>query len=199
MNNEKISEIDRKIEGLELKRERLKSEKGTRDYLAQSIALEKLSKEHKSVYSLKWLLLIFLVIVDSLPVTFKALTRRGPYDDYLDLSEFIHSHKAKAKKEAFIRTFEDYIIPTEKKEIILSEIFKRIKLHVDFTEKVNSCLLNEKAKLRNQLLEATLRGEENGRYPQNADRLCDLQNEGIMKEIEDLIRTISLEGSRGQK
>ena len=35
-----------------------------------------------------WFLIIFFILVDILPVTWKGLTNKGPYDEYLNEIEF---------------------------------------------------------------------------------------------------------------
>jgi hypothetical protein len=60
------------------------------NYLAREIALERLEVKPiggKTVQWTKWFLIIFFILVDILPVSFKAATKPGEYDRLLDLEK----------------------------------------------------------------------------------------------------------------
>ncbi len=56
----------------------------SRDYLEREKALGRLSGENRIINITTWFLIIFFILVDVLPVTWKGLTTRGPYDEYLN-------------------------------------------------------------------------------------------------------------------
>jgi hypothetical protein len=57
--------------------------KDTRDYLARETALSRIIQKHSIVGISQWLLIIFFVLLDILPVTFKTFTPIGFYDRML--------------------------------------------------------------------------------------------------------------------
>ena len=60
----------------------------SRDYLEREKALGRLSDSNSIIKITTWFLIFFFVLVDILPVTWKALTAKGPYDEYLNEIEF---------------------------------------------------------------------------------------------------------------
>ncbi|MEO7394210.1 MAG: DUF4407 domain-containing protein [Chitinophagaceae bacterium] len=56
----------------------------SRDYLEREKALGRLSDSNCIIRITTWFLIIFFILVDILPVTWKGLTSRGPYDEYLN-------------------------------------------------------------------------------------------------------------------
>lgn len=56
----------------------------SRGYLDREKALSKLSGDYPIINVTTWFLILFFIFVDILPVTWKVLTNRGPYDDYLN-------------------------------------------------------------------------------------------------------------------
>jgi len=87
----------------------------SRDYLEREKALSRLTASNSIIKTTTWFLIIFFMLVDILPVTWKGLTGRGPYDEYLNEIEFriknevqeqmidsetkLEMHKLKKKKE----------------------------------------------------------------------------------------------------
>jgi hypothetical protein len=61
----------------------------SRDYLEREKALTRLSEANSIIKITTWFLIIFFILVDILPVTWKGLTTRGPYDEYLNETELI--------------------------------------------------------------------------------------------------------------
>jgi hypothetical protein len=61
----------------------------SRDYLEREKALSRLSASNSVIRTTTWFLVIFFILVDILPVTWKGLTSKGPYDEYLNEVEFI--------------------------------------------------------------------------------------------------------------
>ena len=55
----------------------------SRDYLERESALRRLSASNPIIRFTTWFLILFFILVDILPVTWKGLTNRGPYDEYL--------------------------------------------------------------------------------------------------------------------
>lgn len=60
----------------------------SRDYLEREKALSRLSGSNSIIKITTWFLIIFFILVDILPVTWKGLTNKGPYDEYLNEIEF---------------------------------------------------------------------------------------------------------------
>jgi hypothetical protein len=60
----------------------------SRDYLEREKALSRLTTSNSIIKITTWFLIIFFMLVDILPVTWKGLTGRGPYDEYLNEIEF---------------------------------------------------------------------------------------------------------------
>ena len=60
----------------------------SRDYLEREKALTRLSDSNSIIKVTTWFLIIFFILVDILPVTWKGLTSKGPYDEYLNEIEF---------------------------------------------------------------------------------------------------------------
>lgn len=56
----------------------------SRDYLERENALSRLTASNSIIRITTWFLIIFFILVDILPVTWKGLTSRGPYDEYLN-------------------------------------------------------------------------------------------------------------------
>jgi hypothetical protein len=70
----------------------------SRDYLEREKALARLSDSNPVISITTWFLILFFVFVDILPVTWKAFTRKGPYDDKLNLAEKIISNETQKKE-----------------------------------------------------------------------------------------------------
>jgi len=60
----------------------------SRDYLEREKALSRLTDSNSIIKVTTWFLIIFFILVDILPVTWKGLTNKGPYDEYLNEIEF---------------------------------------------------------------------------------------------------------------
>ena len=60
----------------------------SRDYLERENALSRLTASNSIIRITTWFLIFFFILVDILPVTWKGLTSRGPYDEYLNEIEF---------------------------------------------------------------------------------------------------------------
>lgn len=59
------------------------------DYLEREKALSKLTADNSIIRITTWFLVIFFILVDILPVTWKGLTSKGPYDEYLNEKELL--------------------------------------------------------------------------------------------------------------
>lgn len=57
------------------------------DYLEREKALSRLTAGNSIIRITTWFLIIFFILVDILPVTWKGLTSKGPYDEYLTETE----------------------------------------------------------------------------------------------------------------
>ncbi|MEP7253969.1 MAG: DUF4407 domain-containing protein [Ginsengibacter sp.] len=57
------------------------------DYLEREKALSRLTDGNSIIRITTWFLVIFFILVDILPVTWKGLTSKGPYDEYLNEAE----------------------------------------------------------------------------------------------------------------
>jgi hypothetical protein len=60
----------------------------SRDYFEREKALSRISDSNSIIKITTWFLIIFFILVDILPVTWKGLTNKGPYDEYLNEIEF---------------------------------------------------------------------------------------------------------------
>ncbi|MEO5648998.1 MAG: DUF4407 domain-containing protein [Ginsengibacter sp.] len=56
----------------------------SRDYLEREKALQRLSDANSIIRVTTGFLILFFILVDILPVTWKGLTSKGPYDEYLN-------------------------------------------------------------------------------------------------------------------
>ncbi len=61
----------------------------SQDYLEREKALGRLSDSNVIIRVTTWFLILFFILVDILPVTWKGLTQKGPYDEYLNESELL--------------------------------------------------------------------------------------------------------------
>ena len=59
----------------------------SRDYLEREKALGRLSAANPVIRVTTWFMILFFVFIDILPVTWKGLTNRGPYDEFLNETE----------------------------------------------------------------------------------------------------------------
>lgn len=59
------------------------------DYLEREKALSRLTGDNSIIRITTWFLVIFFILVDILPVTWKGLTSKGPYDEYLNEKELL--------------------------------------------------------------------------------------------------------------
>ncbi len=57
------------------------------DYLEREKSLSRLTADNQVIRITTWFLIMFFVLVDILPVTWKGLTSKGPYDEYLSEAE----------------------------------------------------------------------------------------------------------------
>ena len=73
-----------------------------RDYIARARVLETLSAESTAISTVRRFLILFFVFVDTLPVLFKALTPRGPYDELLALQELRISVEVEGHREILL-------------------------------------------------------------------------------------------------
>jgi hypothetical protein len=68
----------------------------SRDYLEREKALSRLSESNNIIKVTTWFLILFFILVDILPVTWKGFTNRGPYDEYLNEIESRIRNEVKA-------------------------------------------------------------------------------------------------------
>jgi hypothetical protein len=69
----------------------------SRDYLERESALSRLTDSNSIIRITTWFLIIFFILVDILPVTWKGLTSRGPYDEYLNEIELTIKNNVQEK------------------------------------------------------------------------------------------------------
>lgn len=69
----------------------------SRGYLEREKALSRLSDSSNIIRVTTWFLVVFFILVDILPVTWKGLTSKGPYDEYLNEVEFRIKNEVKEK------------------------------------------------------------------------------------------------------
>lgn len=105
-NFEKISENNQETVKLQKEREEKIAafrERFSTNYLAREIALERLMKEEvggQTVRWTMWFLIIFFILVDILPVSFKAATKPGEYDRMLEQEGLYTSQSSPAYERA---------------------------------------------------------------------------------------------------
>lgn len=105
-NFEKISENNQETVKLQKEREEKVAafrERFSTNYLAREIALERLMKEEvggQTVRWTMWFLIIFFILVDILPVSFKAATKPGEYDRMLEQEGLYTSQSSPAYERA---------------------------------------------------------------------------------------------------
>jgi hypothetical protein len=115
----------RRIAAVEREAERLREESRAArdgfhqplDYLARAGALESLAAEHPHIERVKWFLILFFVFVDTLPIVFKALSPRGPYDDRLQLAEYRVARQTSAAREALDETRPEAVRAARRREL----------------------------------------------------------------------------------
>ncbi len=69
----------------------------SRDYLELEKALSRLSAANPIIRVTTWFMILFFILIDILPVTWKGLTTRGPYDEYLNETELRIRNEMQAK------------------------------------------------------------------------------------------------------
>lgn len=98
------------------------------NYLAREIALERLESREvggRTVALTKWFLMLFFILVDILPVTFKALTKVGEYDRHLieedkmpiTITNAYERHKKNETRKVYVDEIEDLRRQKIKQEI----------------------------------------------------------------------------------
>ncbi len=98
------------------------------NYLAREIALERLESREvggRTVALTKWFLMLFFILVDILPVTFKALTKIGEYDRHLleedkmpiTITNAYERHKKNETRKVYVDEIEDLRRQKIKQEI----------------------------------------------------------------------------------
>ena len=96
------------------------------DYLARAGALETLAREHPHVNQVRWFLILFFVFVDTLPILFKGLTPRGPYDAYLQLAEFKSERSVDADRESLERVLYPYMVMSREDKFVSDRNFSGV-------------------------------------------------------------------------
>lgn len=100
----------------------------TYDYTARELALTKLEEEPNSpVRRNKWFIILFFVFVDILPVTWKAFTKRGQYDNYLETYEFKVESEQGAEREAIRQIASSSMVDNKKFEAEAISRAKRLE------------------------------------------------------------------------
>ncbi len=79
-------------------REKIRRLTFSRDYLEREKALARITDANPIISITSWFMILFFILVDILPVTWKALTKKGPYDDRLNLLELEVSNETEAGK-----------------------------------------------------------------------------------------------------
>ncbi|HVZ96296.1 MAG TPA: DUF4407 domain-containing protein [Chitinophagaceae bacterium] len=86
----------------------------SRDYLEREKALSRLSSANPIIRITTGFLILFFILVDILPVTWKGLTNRGPYDEYLNETELRIHNEMQAKMIDSNTDFEIHKLNKEK-------------------------------------------------------------------------------------
>ncbi len=98
----------------------------SRDYLARAGALEALAAESPHVNRVKWFLILFFVFVDTLPILFKGLTPRGPYDEKLQLGEYRSSTDVQAERESLERVLYPYMVMSRENSFVADQSYRGV-------------------------------------------------------------------------
>jgi hypothetical protein len=96
----------------------------SRDYLERESALSRLTDSNSIIRITTWFLIIFFILVDILPVTWKGLTSRGPYDEYLNEIELTIKNNVQEKVLDSETKLEIHKRNKEKELMDYSEIIK---------------------------------------------------------------------------
>ncbi|MEA3451103.1 MAG: DUF4407 domain-containing protein [Bacteroidota bacterium] len=86
----------------------------SRDYLAKTNALKRIAKTNSQTYLIQWFLMFFFIFLDILPVTLKAITKRGKYEELVDnqihqVVEFIPYGYEKSKRDKVKKRYFDIV------------------------------------------------------------------------------------------
>ncbi len=97
-NGAKLNTIDSSITQLQVERDTIISRlipKLSQDYLAREVAFSTLTENNPIVERTMWLLMLFFIFVDIIPVTFKVLTPYGAYDALLNAYSNVNTDNLK--------------------------------------------------------------------------------------------------------
>lgn len=84
------------------------------DYLAKTNALKRIAKTNSQTYLIQWFLIFFFIFLDILPVTLKAITKQGKYEELVDnqilqVVEFIPYGYEKSKRDKVKKRYFDIV------------------------------------------------------------------------------------------
>ena len=109
------SQLPAREAALEERRQRLEQDRAralaatpdVRDYIARTEALAELRQQSTAIATVQWFLIFFFVFVDTLPLVFKALTPRGPYDERLEVEELTARREADEARAGLTTVFSE--------------------------------------------------------------------------------------------
>ncbi len=177
-NLDQIDKLNNEIIAInQLKKPRIANVKLARDYIARGRVLEELSKEEPGVNTIKWFLIAFFVFVDILPITFKVMTKRGPYDDYLEFEEYKPNREIIAEKPSFDKVLVEYIIPRKAHDWIIKESHKKTKITQDMVMKIADDIYE-----KNRVFQKTWRREYS--------KISNIENKVIREQYEKILEEL---------
>ena len=161
--NDRNSREIQKLDSIKQNKVEISSDVFTYDYTARENALTEMENEPNSpVKRNKLFIILFFVFVDILPVTWKAVTKRGKYDEYMETEEFrieaeqgaeimalkqlsstsiVENKRFEAEAFSRARRLEQltkttilFIENTEKHRIRVSETFDKIRRNIKLIE-----------------------------------------------------------------
>jgi len=130
--------IVRKMNGIELERDSIIANYTlSDDYIRREIALSRLMNKYPIVKYTNWLLIIFFIFIDILPITFKALTKKGVYDNVFN--------------DAYNSIYED-LISKKSNSLNKTKNIAYSKLNQIISRKINEIINNKTLSIKDKFI-----------------------------------------------
>ncbi|MDH3745532.1 MAG: DUF4407 domain-containing protein, partial [Acidobacteriota bacterium] len=175
------------------------------DYLARAGALEALAAEAPHVNKVKWFLILFFVFVDTLPILFKGLTPRGPYDEKLQLAEYESTRTVQAERESLERVLYPYMVMSRENAFVADQSYRGVS---DYARRYRE-FLDEMARHQDEFLgewkrqQAVLAGleDEELRHTQLAymENLRASSSDVVNKAVERFKQSLAWESAQAER
>jgi DNA uptake protein ComE-like DNA-binding protein len=159
------------------------------DFFKRLMTLNELAKENRQINNIQLFLILFFLIVDTIPLLFKAFTGSGPYDQVLREYQIISYRKSlerlsKINKKLTPEVIDELVLEYMEKVTML-ELKKKIK-------DIETAGAEADAAAEQTLQEASEQKEEEGPIEDEKKRL-DI-NSAAMNEVEAFLREVGLRG-----